>query len=96
MKILDRIAREKLDANVSVKLTAMGLDISEELCVSIMHDVLDRARKYGSFVRLDMEASDYTQKTLELFEHRLYPDFRGTSVSCCRAICIARRPTSST
>jgi proline dehydrogenase len=78
LKILDRIAREKLDANVSVKLTAMGLDVSEELCVSIMHDVLERARKYNSFVRLDMEASNYTQKTLELFENRLYPEFRGT------------------
>jgi proline dehydrogenase len=78
LKILDRIAREKLDANVSVKLTAMGLDVSEELCISIMHDVLERARKYDSFVRLDMEASGYTQKTLELFENRLYPEFRGT------------------
>lgn len=78
LKILDRIAREKLDANVSVKLTAMGLDVSEELCVSIMQEVLERARKYGSFVRLDMEASSYTQKTLELFENRLYPEFRGT------------------
>lgn len=76
--ILDRIAQEKLDANVSVKLTAMGLDVSEELCIAIMYDVLDRARKYGSFVRLDMEASEYTQKTLDLFEHRLYPEFRGT------------------
>ena len=78
LKVLDRIAREKLDANVSVKLTAMGLDVSEELCVSIMRDVLERARKYDSFVRLDMEASSYTQKTLELFENRLYPEFRGT------------------
>jgi proline dehydrogenase len=78
LKILDRIAREKLDTTVSIKLTAMGLDVSEELCISIMHDVLERARKYNTFVRLDMEASDYTQKTLELFENRLYPEFRGT------------------
>ena len=78
LKILDRIAREKLDANVSVKLTAMGLDVSEELCISVIREVLERARKYNSFVRLDMEASDYTQKTLELFENRLYPEFRGT------------------
>lgn len=78
LRILDRIAREKLDATVSVKLTAMGLDVSEELCVSNMRDVLERARKYNSFVRLDMEASEYTRKTLELFENRLYPEFRGT------------------
>jgi proline dehydrogenase len=78
LKILDRIEREKLDTTVSIKLTAMGLDVSEELCVSIMRDVLERARKYNTFVRLDMEASNYTQKTLELFENRLYPEFRGT------------------
>jgi proline dehydrogenase len=77
LRILDRIHQERLDANVSVKLTAMGLDVSEELCISIMQDVLGRARDYGSFVRLDMESSDYTQKTLDLFEHRLYPEFRG-------------------
>jgi proline dehydrogenase len=78
LRILDRIAREKLDTTVSVKLTAMGLDVSEDLCVSIMHEILERARKYETFVRLDMEASNYTQKTLELFENRLYPEFRET------------------
>ncbi len=74
--ILDRINAEGLDANVSVKLTAMGLDISEELCVSIMRDVLERARRYGTFVRVDMESSAYTERTLRLFEERLYPGFK--------------------
>ena len=75
--ILDSIRQQNLDANVSVKLTAMGLDISEELCVSIMHDVLERARKYDTFVRLDMESSAYTERTLRLFEDRLYPTYRN-------------------
>ncbi len=74
--MLDRIHERKLDANVSVKLTAMGLDVSEELCVSIMHKILQRARDYGSFVRIDMESSEYTERTLELFEQRLYPGYR--------------------
>lgn len=77
LTLLDRIHTLKLDANVSVKLTAMGLDVSEDLCVAIMHDVLSRARDHGSFVRLDMESSAYTQKTLDLFEQRLYPEYRG-------------------
>ena len=71
--MLDRIHERKADANVSVKLTAMGLDISEELCVAIMHKILQRARDYGSFVRIDMESSEYTQRTLDLFDQRLYP-----------------------
>jgi proline dehydrogenase len=73
--MLDRINEQKADANVSVKLTAMGLDISEDLCVAIMHEILQRARDYGSFVRIDMESSEYTQRTLDLFEQRLYPAY---------------------
>jgi proline dehydrogenase len=76
LKMLDRIHQQKADANVSVKLTAMGLDISEELCVSIMHRILQRARDYNTFVRIDMESSEYTQRTLDLFEQRLYPAYR--------------------
>ena len=77
IEMLDRIRQQKLNANVSVKLTAMGLDISEDLCVSNMQNILDRARDHESFVRLDMESSDYTAKTLELFYERLYPSYRG-------------------
>lgn len=76
VRILDGIHQQSLDANVSLKLTAMGLDISEELCISMMHDVLDRARDYGTFVRLDMESSAYTDRTLALFYDRLYPAYK--------------------
>jgi len=76
LRMLDRIHQQRANANVSVKLTAMGLDISEDLCVSIMQRILQRARDYDSFVRIDMESSDYTQRTLDLFEQRLYPTYR--------------------
>lgn len=76
LTILDRIHQQGLDANASVKLTAMGLDISEELCIGIMHDVLGRAQAYNSFVRLDMESSAYTATTLRLFEERFYPAYK--------------------
>jgi proline dehydrogenase len=77
LQLLDLIAREKLDANVSLKLTAMGMDISDELCVKVTREILERAKQYGSFVRLDMESSAYTQKTLDLFEQHFYPDYRA-------------------
>jgi len=77
LEILDRIHAQRLEANVSVKLTAMGLDISEELCVGLMQEVLARAQQYATFVRVDMESSEYTDRTLHLFEHRLYPLFRN-------------------
>jgi proline dehydrogenase len=74
--MLDRIHEQKARANVSIKLTAMGLDVSEDLCVAIMHEILQRARDYQTFVRIDMESSEYTQRTLDLFEQRLYPAYR--------------------
>ena len=95
LEMLDRIAAANLDANVSVKLTAMGLDISEDLCVAVMQDLLERAQRYRNFVRIDMEASEYTERTLRLFDERLYPVSRATSASCSRAISIERGPTSS-
>jgi proline dehydrogenase len=76
LNILDQLAVSKLDANVSVKLTALGLDVSEELCVNHMHDLLERARSYRTFVRIDMESSAYTERTLRLFEERFFPSFR--------------------
>ena len=74
--LLDRIAAERLEANVSVKLTAMGQDVSDELCMENITRVLVRAREHGSFVRLDMEGSTYTERTLQLFEEQLFPTFR--------------------
>jgi proline dehydrogenase len=76
VNMLDRIYERKANANVSVKLTAMGLDISEDLCVSIMQKILQRAREYRTFVRIDMESSEYTQRTMDIFEQRLYPEYR--------------------
>ena len=75
LEILDRIEQKKLQANVSVKLTALGQDISDELGLEIVRQVLERAKQYKSFVRLDMESSAYTDRTLDTFEQTLYPDF---------------------
>ena len=77
LELLDLIQREKLNANVSLKLTAMGMDISDGLCVRVTREILERAKSYGNFVRLDMESSAYTQKTLDLFEKHFYPDFKA-------------------
>ena len=76
LEMLERIHGERLDANVSLKLTAMGLDVSEELCVGIMQEILDCARDLRTFVRIDMESSAYTQRTLDLFEQHFFPSHR--------------------
>lgn len=75
VRLIDAIAKNKLDANVSVKLTAMGQDISDDLCETIMLSILERAHQHEGFVRLDMEGSAYTTRTIEFFEKRLYPRY---------------------
>ncbi len=77
IRMLEEIDRQKLDANVSLKLTAMGLDIADDLCVGVVQDVLERARQVGNFVRIDMEGSDYTERTLRMFEDRLHPSYNS-------------------
>ncbi len=72
LELLDTIHARKLDCNVSVKLTALGQDISDALCVDVVSQILARAEQYDSFVRLDMESSEYTQRTLDTFERELY------------------------
>jgi proline dehydrogenase len=73
VQVLERIAAERLDCNVSVKLTQMGLDLDGALCLGNMRRILDRARELGVFVRIDMESSVHTRRTLDLFERELLP-----------------------
>jgi proline dehydrogenase len=63
------IADEGLDANISVKLTAMGLDLGDSLAKQMLTKVLAHARDLDIFVRVDMESSRYTARTLELLDH---------------------------
>lgn len=79
LQLLDRIHSAGAEANVSVKLTQMGLDIGESLCLENMRAILTRARQYGSFVRIDMEGSAYTQRTLDFFTRTIHPEFGNTA-----------------
>ncbi len=64
-RLLDEIAARKLNANVSVKLTHMGLDVDEKLARDEVSSLVQKAVAQNSFVRVDMEGSPYTQKTLD-------------------------------
>ncbi len=65
-RLLDEIAARKLDANVSLKLTHLGLDLDERLARETLEELLEHAIAIDSFIRVDMEGSRYTQKTLDL------------------------------
>jgi proline dehydrogenase len=66
LEIFDRIAKEKLNANVSCKLTQLGLDLSVEFCEGLVLSIAERAAAYDTLLRIDMEGSVYTQRTVEL------------------------------
>jgi proline dehydrogenase len=78
-QLLDMIAARNLDANISVKLTQMGLELSPALAESIAQNLTQHAHTTGSFIRIDMEDSKLTQVTLDIVR-RLHaqPDLRGT------------------
>lgn len=77
--ILEEIQRQGIDANISLKLTALGIDIDPALCVRNMRVILDRAQTLGNFVRIDMEGSAYTQPTLDVF-NLLYQHHKNVGV----------------
>ena len=72
-EILDAIVAHQLDANISLKLTHMGLDIDEKLARDIVSGLVAKAASMNppAFVRVDMEGSPYTQRTLD-FVHELH------------------------
>ena len=66
LRVLDALHAEGLEANVSLKLTQFGLDLSAEQCLANVDRLVRRAVELGGFVRVDMESSEYTQRTLDL------------------------------
>lgn len=66
-KILDQIDAQKLDSNVSLKLTQLGLDISKEFCIENLSAIVEHAAQYNNFVRIDMEDTGHLDATLDVF-----------------------------
>ena len=81
-QLLDLISERGLNANVSLKLTHMGLDVDEKLACGIVSNLVEHAARLNSFVRVDMEGSPYTQKTLDFVHdlHSRYPGQVGTVI----------------
>lgn len=67
LRALEGISRAALKANVSIKLTQMGLDLGDPLCEGVAEGLLEKASGLGNFVRIDMEGSACTERTLGIF-----------------------------
>jgi len=72
-QLLDQMAANQLKANISLKLTHMGLDVDEQLARDLVSGLVQKAASMSppNFVRVDMEGSPYTQRTLD-FVHELH------------------------
>ncbi len=86
--VLDAIAGDHLDANVSVKLTALGLQVDLDLCRSLLATVVADAAARGIFVRIDMEDSSCTDDTFLLY--RELRDARRVNVGLVLQSCLRR------
>jgi proline dehydrogenase len=67
LDVLAAVERERLDSNISIKLTALGLKLDPALCRELLEHVVADARRRGNFVRIDMEDSSTTDETLALY-----------------------------
>jgi proline dehydrogenase len=84
LQMLDEIHQRGLESHVSVKLTQMGLDISSDLCRENLTAIVQRAAEHGNFVRVDMESSEYTDRTLAMVRdlHQRFGNI-GTVIQAC-------------
>jgi proline dehydrogenase len=79
VRVLDSIHEGGLDSNVSVKLTQVGLDVSQDLCYANTRTIVEAALRYNNFVRIDMEDSTKTDATLHVFK-RLRTEFENVGI----------------
>lgn len=67
-ELLEAIDKHKLDSNISIKPTALGLAIDVDYCKELVTEIIEKAKSYNNFVRIDMEDSPFTQVTIDIFK----------------------------
>jgi proline dehydrogenase len=80
LELLDQIEPAKVRANISVKLTQIGLAVDEILCSQNLEKILARASQYGNFVRIDMEDSPFTDKTIQFYRQMQAKGFENVGL----------------
>ncbi|MBP1653476.1 MAG: Proline dehydrogenase [Bacteroidetes bacterium] len=78
-QVLRTITREKLDSNLSIKLTSLGLKLDKAFCVENVREILKVAKEEGIFVRVDMEDSTCTTDTIDVF-NAVFKEFPRTGI----------------
>jgi proline dehydrogenase len=89
-RVLDEVAARDLDAEISVKLTQLGLDLDADGCARLVEELADDAARRGNWVWIDMEASNYVDATLAIYERVAGP---RENVGLCLQAYLKRTPT---
>jgi proline dehydrogenase len=79
-RIIETVAGARIGRNVSVKLTQLGLDVDRATCVDNLRRILDPAQRHECFVRIDMEGSQYTAVTLDIFDTLWQQGYRNVGI----------------
>ncbi len=79
LQVFDAIVQNKLNANLSIKPTQMGLAIDKELAYQQILELVKRAHEINNFVRIDMEDSPYTDLTIDVYK-RIYEEFSNVGI----------------
>ena len=79
LKVLDAVGTSSVQSHVSVKLTALGLDLGDDFCRANVACILAKAKAIGAFVRIDMESAEYTDRTLAIYR-RLHQEFDNVGI----------------
>lgn len=80
LRVLDAIKETGLCANVSIKLTQVGLGLDERVCRQNLERILEKAKDHGNFVRIDMEDTPYTDQTIGLYRQMHQEGYRNVGM----------------
>lgn len=80
LRLLDEIEKAGVRANVSIKLTQIGMGLDEEICRQNLVRILEQVKKYGTFLRIDMEDTPFTDTTLAMYYSMLQRGFNVSQV----------------
>ena len=81
VRLMDTVVYAGIERNISLKLTQIGIDVDRATCVDNMRRILEPAARREFFVRIDMENSPYTERTLEIFETLWEQQYRNIGVA---------------
>jgi proline dehydrogenase len=80
LAVLDEIQKVQVCSNVSIKLTQIGMSLDDNICRANLIRILERAKSYNNFIRIDIEDSRYVDKTISFYNEMIHQGFTGETL----------------